>query len=159
MKYIQDISIAIMPPNNATEDLTDEDSEEENDVQNLQSMCQKKAMPTNWYKMAPIMNRYCENCGIEEVWEAECPSLVPERCTEELTFVFVDVLGCQNCMRALKRLSQSGNKHEKAYSVTHRCKLKSKQIARIFKPIQERFTASSIQFVFTKQSEHSLLEV
>ena len=36
-------------------------------------------MLTNWYKMAAIMNRYCENDGIEEVWEAECASLVPER--------------------------------------------------------------------------------
>ncbi|PSN53105.1 hypothetical protein C0J52_10565 [Blattella germanica] len=29
-----------------------------------------KAMPKNRYKMAAIMNRYCENDGIEEVWEA-----------------------------------------------------------------------------------------
>ena len=36
-------------------------------------------MPTNWYKMAAIMNRYCGNDGIEEVWETECVSLVPER--------------------------------------------------------------------------------
>ena len=36
-------------------------------------------MPTNWYKMAAIMNRYCENDGIDEVWEAVCASLVPER--------------------------------------------------------------------------------
>ena len=36
-------------------------------------------MPTNWYKMAAIMNRYCENYGIEEVWEVVCASLVPER--------------------------------------------------------------------------------
>ncbi|PSN51457.1 hypothetical protein C0J52_26105 [Blattella germanica] len=36
-------------------------------------------MPTNWYKMAAVMNRYCENDGIEEVWEAVCASLVPER--------------------------------------------------------------------------------
>ena len=36
-------------------------------------------MPTNWYKMAAIMNRYCGNDGIEEVWEAVCASLVPER--------------------------------------------------------------------------------
>lgn len=36
-------------------------------------------MPTNWYKMAAIMNRYCGNEGIEEVWEAVCASLVPER--------------------------------------------------------------------------------
>ena len=36
-------------------------------------------MPTNLYKMAAIMNRYCENDGIEEVWEAECASLVPEK--------------------------------------------------------------------------------
>ncbi|PSN29177.1 hypothetical protein C0J52_28059 [Blattella germanica] len=27
-------------------------------------------MSTNWYKMAAIMNRYCENDGIEEVWKA-----------------------------------------------------------------------------------------
>ncbi|PSN43251.1 hypothetical protein C0J52_25285 [Blattella germanica] len=33
-----------------------------------------KAMPTNWYKMAAIMNRYCENDGIEGGWEAECAS-------------------------------------------------------------------------------------
>ncbi|PSN43624.1 hypothetical protein C0J52_15020 [Blattella germanica] len=38
-----------------------------------------KAMPTNWNKMAAIMNRYCENYGIEEVWEAGCASLVPEK--------------------------------------------------------------------------------
>ncbi|PSN57347.1 hypothetical protein C0J52_02085 [Blattella germanica] len=38
-----------------------------------------KALPTNWYKMAAIMNRYCENYEIEEVWEARCASLVPER--------------------------------------------------------------------------------
>ncbi|PSN57750.1 hypothetical protein C0J52_00332 [Blattella germanica] len=37
-------------------------------------MCQM-SMTTNWYKMAAIMNRYCENDGIEEVWEAECASL------------------------------------------------------------------------------------
>ncbi|PSN47083.1 hypothetical protein C0J52_19312 [Blattella germanica] len=30
----------------------------------------RKAMPTNWYKMAAIMNRYCEHYGIEEVWVA-----------------------------------------------------------------------------------------
>ncbi|PSN51237.1 hypothetical protein C0J52_10551 [Blattella germanica] len=36
-------------------------------------------MPTNWYKMAAIKNRYCENDGIEEVWEAKCDSLVLER--------------------------------------------------------------------------------
>ena len=36
-------------------------------------------MPTNWYKTAAITNRYCENYGIEEVWEAVCASLVPER--------------------------------------------------------------------------------
>ncbi|PSN58304.1 hypothetical protein C0J52_00138 [Blattella germanica] len=34
-------------------------------------------MPTNWYKMAAIMNRYCRIDGIEEVWEAVCASLVP----------------------------------------------------------------------------------
>ncbi|PSN50147.1 hypothetical protein C0J52_15103 [Blattella germanica] len=39
----------------------------------------EKAMPTNWYEMAAIMNRYCENYGIEEVWESGCSSLVPER--------------------------------------------------------------------------------
>ncbi|PSN29513.1 hypothetical protein C0J52_28388 [Blattella germanica] len=33
-------------------------------------------MPTNWYKMAAIMNRYCEDDGIEEIWEAGCASLV-----------------------------------------------------------------------------------
>ncbi|PSN34630.1 hypothetical protein C0J52_27865 [Blattella germanica] len=38
------------------------------------------AMTTNWDKTAAIIiNRYCENYGIEEVWEAECVSLVPER--------------------------------------------------------------------------------
>ena len=36
-------------------------------------------MPTNWYKMAAIMNRYYGNDGIEELWEAVCASLVPER--------------------------------------------------------------------------------
>ena len=36
-------------------------------------------MPTNWYKMAAIMNRYCENYGTEEVWEAGCASLVPNK--------------------------------------------------------------------------------
>ncbi|PSN42795.1 hypothetical protein C0J52_20534 [Blattella germanica] len=36
----RDINIAIMPPNNATEDLTDEDSGEEDDVQYLQSIYQ-----------------------------------------------------------------------------------------------------------------------
>ena len=36
-------------------------------------------MPTNWYKMAAIMNRYYGNDGIEEMWEAVCASLVPER--------------------------------------------------------------------------------
>ncbi|PSN53228.1 hypothetical protein C0J52_08008 [Blattella germanica] len=30
----------------------------------------EKAMPTNWYKMAAIVNRYCQNYGIEEVSEA-----------------------------------------------------------------------------------------
>ncbi|PSN53348.1 hypothetical protein C0J52_04099 [Blattella germanica] len=35
-------------------------------------------MPTNWYEMAAIMNRYCENDGIEEVWEAGRASLVPK---------------------------------------------------------------------------------
>ncbi|PSN43111.1 hypothetical protein C0J52_10471 [Blattella germanica] len=39
----------------------------------------QKAMPTNWYKMAAIMNPYCENYEIEEVWEAGCAFLVPER--------------------------------------------------------------------------------
>ena len=36
-------------------------------------------MPTNWYKMAVIMIRYYGNDGIEEMWEAVCTSLVPER--------------------------------------------------------------------------------
>ena len=36
-------------------------------------------MPTNWYKMAAIMNRYYGNDEIEEMWEAVCASLVPER--------------------------------------------------------------------------------
>ncbi|PSN56023.1 hypothetical protein C0J52_21363 [Blattella germanica] len=37
------------------------------------------AMPTNWYKKAAIMNRYCENYAIKEVGDAVCTSLVPER--------------------------------------------------------------------------------
>ncbi|PSN56909.1 hypothetical protein C0J52_00692 [Blattella germanica] len=37
-----------------------------------------KAMPTSWYKMADIMNRYYENYEFEYVWEAGCASLVPE---------------------------------------------------------------------------------
>ncbi|PSN56090.1 hypothetical protein C0J52_05861 [Blattella germanica] len=34
--------------------------------------------------MAAIMNRYCENDGIKEVWEAGCASLVPK--TSKLRF-------------------------------------------------------------------------
>ncbi|PSN53547.1 hypothetical protein C0J52_09174 [Blattella germanica] len=64
-----------------------------------------KAMPTNWYKMAAIMNRYCKNDGIEEVWKAECASLVPER-------KLIVALTCSTLCGVVKIFTRTKRRHD-----------------------------------------------